>query len=199
MNKIEKRKEIKQMQKKLTSEYCHFADMKICDSIINLDEFKKSKTIFCFINLENEINTRPIIEQAWTMGKSIAVPKCTGQGIMELYNINSYDDLESGSYGIREPKKSCPCVSPEQIDFAVIPCISCDLNGWRLGHGGGYYDRYLEHTTFMTAVICRQAVLSESIPHENYDRRMNIVVTEETVRYINSSICNSMQESVSEI
>lgn len=54
-------------------------------------------------------------------------------------------------------------------------------------------------TTFMTAVICRQAVLSESIPHENYDRRMNIVVTEETVRYINSSICNSMQESVSEI
>ena len=184
MNKNEKRKEIKQKQSILSPEYCHFADKAICNRILSLHEFQTADVIFCYISMENEIDTRPIIENAWMMKKKVAVPKCTKKGCMELYQIHSYEDLEAGKYGIPEPKSKCLPVPPNTIDFAVIPCLSCDLEGWRLGHGGGYYDRYLEHTDFITAVVCRHQLLSECICHETHDNRMNIVVTEEIMRFL---------------
>lgn len=182
MNMREEKKELRKkvMQRiwKLTEEYKIEADKKIYENIINLKEYKEANTIFCFVNTEDEINTRVIIENALESGKRVGVPKCIGKGIMEAYEIKGYSSLKNGKYGILEPKVGCLLVKPEEIDFAIIPCVSCNREGYRLGYGGGFYDRYLANTKFPTAVICREKILCDYIPHNETDIKIDKVITD---------------------
>ena len=89
------------------------------------------------------------------------------------------DDLEAGAYGILEPKKSCALVTAADIDFAVVPCLSFDRKGRRLGQGGGYYDRYLQmYPKAVTFGYAFEEQLCEAIPNEAHDRRLDFVVTQ---------------------
>ena len=72
-------------------------------------------------------------------------------------------------------------LSPARFDLAVIPCLSCSRDGRRLGHGGGYYDRYLPRMHCPTACLCREALLMEALPVEETDRSVSLVVTESGV------------------
>ena len=83
------------------------------------------------------------------------------------------DILQSGKQ--EDPER---LIQPEAIDFAFIPCISCDRSGRRLGHGGGYYDRYLEKTHCVKAALCREELLVDEIPVEEHDLRMDFVISE---------------------
>lgn len=163
---------------KLTKEYKIEADRKIYEKIINLKEYKEANTIFCFVNTEDEINTRVIIEDALKSGKRVGVPKCIGKGIMEVYEIKGESSLQDGKYGILEPKIGCLLIKPEEIDFAIIPCVSCNREGYRLGYGGGFYDRYLANTKFHTAVICREKILCDHIPNNETDIKIDKVITD---------------------
>lgn len=112
----------------------------------------------------------------------------TSAGIMDVFEITSLEQLEPGAYGILEPREGCPMVEPGEIDFGVIPCVSCDKAGHRLGHGGGYYDRYLEMAEkqvkslgkkcFPRAVICRERLMTAEVPAEATDQKMDFVVNE---------------------
>ncbi|NLD18746.1 MAG: 5-formyltetrahydrofolate cyclo-ligase [Clostridiales bacterium] len=172
------RKIIKEKTDSLTEAYCKNSDEGIYENIISLNDFQRATFIFCFASVEKEINTYSIIRHAWRKGKRVAVPKCIGRGIMEIYEIHSFDDLEPGAYNIPEPKKGCKLIAPSQIDFSIIPCLSCDREGRRLGHGGGYYDRYLEDTDFVTAAICRDMLLLDKVQAEPHDRNVDYVITE---------------------
>lgn len=177
------RQKIREIQKTLTSDYCKKADLAICERIFALPAYAEAKTVFCFVGTAEEIDTEHLLKQAWKDGKEVLVPRCAEKGVMHVYEISSVDDLEIGQHGIREPKRACRLVQPEKIDFAVIPCMSCDKLGYRLGHGGGYYDRYLEYKTFPTAVVCREKLMLEKVPVGIYDRCMDWVVSEnETIQ-----------------
>jgi len=97
---------------------------------------------------------------------------------MDLCVISSMDDLEPGAYGILEPKKNCPTVTAEQIDFAVIPCLSFDRKGGRLGQGGGYYDRFLSALRCESVLICREQLTVEHVPCEVHDLKCTRLATE---------------------
>ena len=93
--------------------------------------------------------------------------------------VSTEKELYPGAYGILEPKEDPErLIQPEAIDFAFIPCISCDRSGRRLGHGGGYYDRYLEKTHCVKAALCREELLVDEIPVEEHDLRMDFVISE---------------------
>lgn len=181
MDKHTQRREIRSRINKLDPIYCQTADAAIYRHILSLPDYQQASCIFCYISVDKEVNTRPLIEHAWITGKQVVVPKCTGRGIMELFEIHSYDDLEPGYYGILEPRFYCIPVLPSSIQFAVIPCLSCDRQKNRLGHGGGYYDRYLEHTSFTTAAICREKILLEHVCCEPHDQPVNMVITEKRI------------------
>ena len=178
--KKEMRNTVRKRQAGLLREYIKYTNEKICCNILSMKEYKNAKAVFCFVGTKDEIDTTEILEEVLKDGKKLFVPKCRDKGIMDALEIKSLKDLELGAYGIMEPQSKCLPGEPREIDFAVIPCMSCDKQGHRLGHGGGYYDRFLKGNTFPKAVICREKLLME-IPTEETDVKMDFVVTEDGI------------------
>lgn len=180
--KRELRKEVKAAIASLDPGYCREADGKIAASILALPEYQRAKTVFCFVSTDTEINTAPIIEDAWRQGKRVGVPRVEKMGIMHVYEIRSWEDLEDGFYGIREPGKAAPLIQPEELDFVVMPCLCCGHDGRRLGYGGGFYDRYMERLSTPRAVICREKIMRDDIPVDVHDLMVEMVISEDGVR-----------------
>lgn len=182
--KMEKKKCRKEIQEKiaiLSKEYNQEASQKIAEFLCGMEAFQKAKTIFCFVSTPSEINTHSIIQYAWNSGKQVAVPRCLEKGQMEACVITNEEDLEEGKFGIMEPKAECKVLMPRQIDLIIMPCLSCDRNGNRLGYGGGYYDRYLEKCTGVRVVICREKLMLAEIPSEPFDQKGDFLITEKGI------------------
>lgn len=179
--KRELRKQLKKRTSSLTEEYKKDADRQIFRRAISLPEYRAAETIFCYAGTEEEINTRPVLERILSDGKRLGVPRCIGKGIMEVHMITHLEQLKPGMYGILEPEESCALIRPEEIDLAFVPCLSCSRDGRRLGYGGGYYDRYLIQTTCGKIALCREKMLEEEIPAQEWDLGMDKVVTERCV------------------
>lgn len=179
--KRELRKKLKKRRSTLTEEYKKDADSRIFRHIISLPEYRDAETVFCYVSTEEEINTRPVLERILFDGKRLGVPRCIGKGIMEVRMATHPDQLKPGMYGIPEPDESCALICPEEIDLALVPCLSCGRDGRRLGYGGGYYDRYLIQTTCGKIALCREKMLEEEIPVREWDLRMDKVVTERCI------------------
>jgi len=180
------RKQIRERQKALSAKEILDSNEAIFHQILELKEYQEANVLFCFVSTSIEINTIPLILDALSKNKIVGVPKCMRGGIMAFYRIYHLGDLEEGMCKILEPKAGCPLIPPEDADFAIIPCTSCDRQGNRLGKGGGYYDRYLYGRTFKTASICQEVLLCRQIPVESWDIAVDIVITEKTVYLANA-------------
>lgn len=182
--------EIKQVLRKkmllkslaLPESYRKDADNRIIKLLLGLSEYKKADTVFCFVGVKHEINTRPFLKHVLADGKRLAVPLCTGKGIMEARRVFSLDELKQGYYGLYQPAQSSGFICMDEVGFAVIPCLTADHKGNRLGHGGGYYDTlFNKYINVPAAVICRERMCSEVIPIEPWDHCFPITVTENVV------------------
>ena len=180
-DKKAQRNEIRNRLRLLELSYCHDADQHILQSVITLPEYQNASMIFCYVSVGKEVDTRALLQKAWSDGKRTAVPRCVDKGIMEAYEISSFHDLIPGLYNIPEPTKYCPLVNITDIDFAIVPCLSCDRERRRLGHGGGYYDRTLAKLTVPSAALCREQLLLDEICCENHDQPVDILITENTI------------------
>ena len=109
-----------------------------------------------------------------------------GQRIMEVREIRSLGDLEAGKYGILEPGAEAPVIQPEEINLAIVPCMSCSHDGRRLGYGSGYYDRYLVRTRAVKAVICRNGSCVRIYLWSPTTSWMDMVISEHGVRRLGS-------------
>ena len=148
-------------------------------SILKLEEYQSCRLRVLLCKYRKRNGYISVLQAILQSGKRLGVPKCMEKGIMNVYEIHSLQELHPGAYGILEPKEAPErLIQPGAIDFALIPCISCDRSGRRLGHGGGYYDRYLEKTRCVKAVLCREELLVDEIPVEEHDLRMDLVISE---------------------
>ena len=190
--KLEEKSDIqkikKELRKKMMSKalalpevYKSDVDREITQLLLGLPEYKDASTIFCFVGVEHEINMRSFLEQVLADGKRLAVPLCVGKGVMEARRIFSLDELKKGYYGLYEPDKSSELIPMDEVEFAVIPCLTADHKGNRLGHGGGYYDTlFNKYNNVPAAIICRELMCGE-VPTEPFDHRFSITVTEDGV------------------
>ena len=167
---------------RLPEAYCKKADEAIMQHILTLPEYRAAHTVFCYVGMDGEIDTVPFIKAALRQGKYVGVPLCLAKGVMEVRRIGSLDDLQKGFFGTQEPRPGTAFIAPQDIDLALVPCVTCDNTGRRLGYGGGYYDRYLEGTTFTRAILCRKQIMQRNIPVDDHDQRMDLVISEEGVR-----------------
>jgi 5-formyltetrahydrofolate cyclo-ligase len=102
---------------------------------------------------------------------------------MDACRISSLSELEAlskGKYGLVEPYADVPASEPSEIDLVVAPCFTADVHGTRLGHGGGYYDRYLKRLTdgTVTVALCREKLLAMNLPTGPNDMQVDFVATE---------------------
>lgn len=172
------RSTVRTLEQHLSAQYKQNADEAIASFLLAMPEYRAAGTIFCFVGGKREIDTRPILEDALSSGKTLCVPLCVKDGIMELREIRSLAELAPGSYGILEPAADSPRVDPDTVDFAVLPCLSCDHAGHRLGKGGGYYDRFLSGYRGGAVLLCREKLIREEIPVEPHDYPVPWVLTE---------------------
>ena len=161
---------IRRLSAQLPFRYREAADRAIARHLLALPEYRSAGAVFCFVSAGREIDTRPILEQTLADGKMLCVPLCVADGIMELRAIRDLKELFPGAYGILEPPADSPALSPDQIDLAVIPCVTCSQEGRRLGRGGGYYDRFLAHYRGAAVLLCRERLLAAGFTDEEYAR-----------------------------
>ncbi len=181
--KLRLRRQMKERRDRISKTDPGICDEKIASLLKETDIYKDSGTVFIYVSMPGEVDTRSLISEMLSEGKIVSVPRCGGDGIMDAYVIDSLSQLEYGKFGIPEPVKGCARINPEEIDLCIIPCLACDESGDRLGSGGGYYDRYLARTCAAKAVLCREAFILKDIPHEPYDILMDFIVTEKGVKF----------------
>ena len=172
------RKRVKEEISALPEGYLRRAGDAICGHILASPEYAAASFIFAFISTEEEIDTQRLLKAAWADGKTVAVPLCIKKGIMEARIIRGMDDLQSGMYGIPEPKPETPKLAPEQIDLIIVPCAAASRGGKRLGKGGGFYDRWLAGAESKAILVCPEVLLHEDIPMDEYDMAVPVVATE---------------------
>lgn len=115
----------------------------IFQNVINSQFFLKAKIIFIFVSFGSEVDTHRLIEYALMKGKTVCVPKVSlTKKTMDAVEINFLDDLKKSSYGILEPIYHDNLIEAEKIDLVIVPGLAFDVNGGRLGYGGGYYDKF---------------------------------------------------------
>lgn len=175
------RRAVRRQVAALPPDYLRMAGREIAARLAACPEYRRARTVLGFVSMKTEADMLPFLRQTLDAGKRLAVPLCTAPGRMEARLISGMDDLHTGSYGILEPGPECPLLAPAEIDFAVVPCVACDRLGNRLGHGGGYYDRYLAEYAGSAALVCPEALLQPAIPVEPLDRPVGLVVTEREI------------------
>lgn len=177
------RKELRTICRNLDEAYMNEADAAICESLIGLPEYKSSTCVMCYLSMRGEPATAKLIDKMLADGKRVCIPLCTDveEHIMVAKLYTGKEMLVAGAYGIMEPSAEAEDVAPEEIDFIVAPCVSCDRECRRLGHGAGYYDRFLPKTNGPIAALCYEKMMSEEVPIDEYDRLMDAVVTEKDI------------------
>jgi 5-formyltetrahydrofolate cyclo-ligase len=96
-----------------------------------------------------------------------------------VFHLYEAGHLEKHPFGMLEPALHLPVVLPEEIHLALVPGLAFDRSGWRLGYGGGYYDRFLMDFKGISAGIVFQALLLEEVPHSPLDIPMHWIISEQ--------------------
>ncbi len=183
MTKQELRQQIREKQKNLTKDYIKQANQGMLTRFLMYPVFQQVDSIFTYVSTESEPDTSTILETAWQMGKLVAVPRCLpgSEHLMEAVQVTSWEDLEPGRYGILEPKQDLPVIDAYKLALGVIPCVSADRFGHRLGHGAGYYDRFLAGQGMYKYCLCFEALMSEEVPVDQFDLPMDRIFTEDRI------------------
>lgn len=170
------RKSITALLKLLPGSYRAAASERIADEVLASDEYRNAQRIFLYIGMPTEPDTAVIIKAALSDGKDVYVPKCITKTEMIAVRIRSTADLVPGAYGIPEPVDCSETVEPDAIDLILVPCVSASKDGKRLGHGAGYYDRFLEGNADKTLCLCFRKALCDDIPMGENDVYMHRVI-----------------------
>lgn len=159
----------------------------ICEKFTALPEYAAAKTVMYYVDVRSEVRTRNYLATALTHGKRIVVPYCV-DGLLELFLLESMDELEIGAYKILEPRKdlrdvAAKRVEPEELDLIMVPGVAFDRRGARMGHGFGYYDKLLEHARpdCPLVALAFECQFFPEIPVQDHDVFMDKIISETTV------------------
>ena len=162
----------------LSQEYIDSSNLGIFQNMTALPEFKSAETLMIYYSVDREPDTVRIAARALELGKRVAFPYCCRGGIMDARLVLSLDELKPAMLGIPAPADDAPVIGPDEIDLIIVPALTYDSRGFRLGYGGGYYDRYLPQTRAFMVGVARESLLRDALPHEPHDVSVDCLVTE---------------------
>jgi 5-formyltetrahydrofolate cyclo-ligase len=153
--------------------------------LFGLPEMESARTVMFFVSFGSEIDTVPMIEEALARGKRVAAPQAEPEG-RELRPCEVRDparDLAPGAHDIREPVAGCREVALEEIDVVIVPAAVWAEDGFRIGYGGGYYDRFLARLPRAVRVgLGLEVQVVPEVPKSGHDLPVQMLVTEAGVR-----------------
>ncbi len=180
LTKKELRKTLLAERRGLDKSYRQERDIMIYNNLIDLPELAEADTVLTYVSTEIEVDTIYLIDTLLRSGFTVGVPKCEGK-TMRFIEIDSLCDLETGAYGILEPKGD-KVIDDFEGSVCITPALAFDEEGYRTGYGGGYYDRFLADYTGISVGICYEQFIRPVIKEE-HDLNVNIIVTEKEIRY----------------
>ena len=154
----------------------------LTERFLALSEVEQAHTVMLFYGVGREPDTKGMIERLLHRGKQVVLPRCLPERQMEGRVISGQSELCPGAYGIPEPGEKCPAIDRMEIDIVLVPNLCCDKQCFRLGHGGGYYDRYLSTCSALTVSLCPDEWLAEELPVDELDVPVDIVLTQTQIR-----------------
>lgn len=180
MNKSTLRENILTSLKRLEPGLHQEQSIQIHKKIMSNSNVKKAQLIGITLSSFPEVDTWNLIELLWAEGKRIAIPKCNSKTRgMVFYEIDSFNHLEVVYMNLKEPIPAfTKKVTASHIDVLIVPGIVFDNRGYRIGFGGGYYDRYLSDYHGTTISLAFDLQLVNGIPKEGYDIPVDIILTE---------------------
>lgn len=157
---------------------------KISRRVCSMICFRQAGLLLLFAPHAGEVDLKNAAEEARRLGKKTAYPRVTGPGKM-IFCLCAPEALVPGKFGIPEPPEDAEPVTPEMLDentLMLLPAILYDAEGYRIGYGGGYYDRFLASFPGITVGIAASGFVLPSLPRGRYDRPVGILVTEKEVK-----------------
>lgn len=178
MDKRQLRRDIAARLAQAGAEELARADLSIYAALLALPQFAAAASVMCFASFRGEVNTWPLMEAILTEGKTLSLPRITEHGLMQAQQITDIAALTRQDYDIFAPPAESPLIEPARLDLVIVPGLAFDAAGWRLGRGGGYYDRFLAATPAYKLALCYELQLLPELPHAPHDIRMDAVLTE---------------------
>ena len=155
------------------------SDRALFSAFLALPQVREAKTLFLFWGIKGrEPETERLVHALTAQGKRIGLPRMLPEHGMEVHLYTPAYPLVPAGYGILEPPEDAPLIDPGHIDLALVPALCYDRRGYRLGFGGGYYDRWLARFTGEAVGLCRSCVLQGQVPTEEHDCQVNCLLTE---------------------
>lgn len=159
---------------------------RIADHVLALPAWGEARTVMLYLALPEEVDTERLAQEALAQGKRLCVPRLLTGGAMEAVHVESLTAVALAGlpHGLRQPAPGVGAtVAPGEIDLNLAPCVGVDRAGYRLGLGGGHYDRFLAQrrpgATALGLVFSCQVV--DRLPRGAHDQRLDGWVTEDGI------------------
>ncbi len=161
----------------------------IMEKLIHTKMWNDAETIALTIAREIELETKPIIEEAWKQGKTVVIPKCYPKNNYEMkfFQFTNVKELENVYLDLYEPTEDISkLIQKNEIDLIVVPGLLFDQRGYRIGYGGGYYDRYLKDFLNNKISIAMEEQVVQFLPYDDYDIPVDAIITDEKIYKTNA-------------
>ena len=175
--KSELRKQVLHEMKAISQEQKQFIDQALTEQLLQHPFYQEAKVIATYLSFPHEFQTQELIEQALKDGKKVLIPKTYPKGRMDFVVYNP-QQLVKTSFGLLEPQGDLEVVDASQIDLIHVPGLAFTTEGYRIGYGGGYYDRYLKHFSGNTLSTVYPCQIRDFIP-EDHDIPVQEVLIDE--------------------
>ncbi len=149
---------------------------KIINKFLSFIDLSNFHTVMLYYPYRREVDTKPLITKLLNLGKKVILPKVSGLDLKPI-QIKDLDSLVVGYAGIKEPIGKE--INPQEIDMIVVPAVAYDKQGYRIGYGKGYYDRFLPkiRNTSLKLGFAYDFQILEKIPHQPHDYKVDVVIT----------------------
>ena len=157
------------------------ADRAIAEAVLQHPAYQAAKQVFAYVSMPHEVGTGQILKAVLADGKLLGLPVCEPDCCgMHFYRLQALSELKAGAYRIPAPPVSDDrLLVPDEYTLVIVPMLAFDAEGYRLGAGGGYYDRFLAAHPVQTLGICYADCRLTQLPHDDYDRKLSCCVTEQ--------------------
>ncbi|NJK66805.1 MAG: 5-formyltetrahydrofolate cyclo-ligase [Microcoleus sp. SU_5_3] len=182
LTKTELRKILLKTRKSLPPEAWKEKSDRICNHLQHSSLFTQAKTVLSYISFRQEPDLNPL----FTTSQKWGFPRCVGKEL-SWHIWQPGDTLHTGAYGILEPQPDAPKIEHSEVDLILVPAVGCDFCGYRLGYGGGFYDRMLSKAEWKSkstiGIIFEFAFVAE-VPVESWDKPLHGICTESGLELI---------------